>query len=302
LKKNFYPQENNLAQVWTIQKLLDWMVSRFTEEKIDSPRLSAELILSSVLQMERIQLYTHFDKEVEKPHLNKLHELVKRCLQNEPVQYLTGKCEFYSMSLKVSPACLIPRPETELLVERAIEFLRGREGRQYVCDLCTGCGCVAAAIAKNFPEAKVIATDICDKALSVAAENIKKHNLSERVELLQGDLFAPIIGRLDAKEFDLIVCNPPYVSGAEYEKLDAKVKNYEPKTALDGGADGLDVYRSIAAEAGGHLKKDGALILEIGYLQGQAVKKLLEDSKCFSPIKIEKDFSNNDRIVTAVKS
>ncbi|PKL51049.1 MAG: peptide chain release factor N(5)-glutamine methyltransferase [Planctomycetes bacterium HGW-Planctomycetes-1] len=291
-----------MAQVWTIQKLLDWMVGRFTEEKIDSPRLSAELILSSVLQMERIQLYTHFDKEVEKPQLGKLHELVKRCLQNEPVQYLTGKCEFYSLSLKVAPACLIPRPETELLVERAIEFLRGRAGKQYVCDLCTGCGCVAAAIAKNFPEAKVIATDICDKALSIAAENIKKHNLSERVELLQGDLFAPIISRLDVKEFDLIVCNPPYVSAAEYEKLDAKVKNYEPKTALDGGADGLDVYRRIAAQTGGYLKKDGALILEIGYLQGQAVKKLLEESNCFSPIKIEKDFSNNDRIVTAVKS
>ncbi len=278
------------------------MVGRFTEEKIDSPRLSAELILSFVLQMERIQLYMHFDKEIPKPQLDKLHSLVKRCLQNEPVQYLTGKCEFYSLSLKVSPACLIPRPETELLVERAIEFLRGREGKQYVCDLCTGCGCVAAAIAKNFPEAKVIATDICDKALSVAAENIKKHNLSERVELLQGDLFEPVISRLDVKEFDLIVCNPPYVSAAEYEKLDAKVKNYEPKTALDGGSDGLDVYRKIAAEAGGHLKKDRALILEIGYLQGQAVKKLLEESNCFSPIKIEKDFSNNDRIVTAVKS
>jgi release factor glutamine methyltransferase len=278
------------------------MVGHFTEKKIDSPRLSAELILSSVLQMERIQLYMHFDKEVEKSQLDKLHILVKRCIQHEPVQYLTGRCEFYSLSLKVAPACLIPRPETELLVERAIEFLRGREGKQYVCDLCTGCGCIAVAVAKNFPDAKVIATDICDKALTVAAENIAKYNLSERIELLQGDLFEPIISRLDVKEFDLIVCNPPYVSGDEYEKLDAKVKNYEPKLALDGGADGLDVYRRIAANAGGHLKKDGALILEIGYLQGQQVKKLLEDTNAFGPIKIEKDFCNNDRIITVIRA
>ncbi len=297
-----------MPQDWTIKKLLDWMVGHFTEKKIDSPRLSAELILSSVLQMERIQLYMHFDKEVDKPQLNKLHSLVKRCLQNEPVQYLTGRCEFYSLSFKVGPACLIPRPETELLVERAIEFLRGREGKQYVCDLCTGCGCIAAAVAKNFPDAKVIATDICDKALTVAAENIAKYNLSERIELLQGDLFEPIINRLDEGNlsacggFDLIVCNPPYVSRDEYEKLDEKVKNYEPKLALDGGSDGLDVYRRIAADAGGHLKKDGALILEIGYLQGQQVKKLLKESDCFGPIKIEKDFSNNDRIITVVRT
>ena len=290
-----------MAQAWTIQKLLDWMVGHFTEKKIDSPRLSAELILSSVLQMERIQLYMHFDKEVQRAQLDKHHNLVKRCLQNEPVQYLTGKCEFYSLSLKVAPACLIPRPETELLVERAIEFLRGRQGKQHVCDLCTGCGCIAVAVAKNFPDAKVIATDICDKALGIAAENMAKYNLSGQIELLQGDLFKPIISQLDVKGFDLIVCNPPYVSGAEYEKLDEKVKNYEPKLALDGGVDGLDVYQRIAAEAGGHLKKAGALILEIGYLQGQQVKKLLEDSGCFGPIKIEKDFSNNDRIITAIR-
>jgi len=277
------------------------MVSHFTDEKIDSPRLTAELLLSFVLEMERIQLYMHFDKVIGKPQLDKLHSLVKRCIQNEPVQYLTGRCEFYSLSLKVAPVCLIPRPETELLVERAIEFLRSREGEQYVCDLCTGCGCIAVAIAKNFSKAKIIATDICDEALSVAVENIKKYELDQRIELLQGDLFAPVINQLDIKEFDLIVCNPPYVSGDEYEKLDAKVKT-EPKLALDGGADGLDVYRRIAADSGGHLKKGGAILLEIGFAQGRQVKKLLEDTNVFGPIKIEKDFNNNDRVVIAVKT
>jgi release factor glutamine methyltransferase len=119
---------------------------------------------------------------------------------------------------------------------------------------------------------------------------------------LQGDLFEPVISQLDVREFDLIVCNPPYVSRAEYEKLGAKVKNYEPKLALDGGADGLDIYRRIAADVGGHLKKDGALLLETGFMQGEQVRKLLEDTNAFGQIKVEKDFNNNDRIITAVKA
>lgn len=283
------------------------MVSRFAEMKIDSPRLTAELLLSFVLQMERIQLYMNFEQPVPKEQLDKLHNLVNRCLQNEPVQYLTNRCEFYSLSFKVTPASLIPRPETEMLVERAIEFLRSRKGIQYVCDLCTGCGCIAAAIAKNFSDVKIIATDICGNALSVAAENIAKFNLEKKIELLQGDLFEPIVRELDVKNFsagggfDLIVCNPPYVSRAEYENLDEKVKKYEPKLALDGGEDGLDIYRWIASKAADFMKKGSALLLEIGLYQGPAVKKLLEDSDSFSPIRIEKDFNNNDRIVTAIK-
>lgn len=286
---------------WTIQKLLDWMVKHFTEKKIDSPRLTAELLLSSVLSMQRIELYMHFDREVDKPRLDILRELVKRCVRHEPVQYLIGRTEFYSLSLKVAPACLIPRPETELLVERAVEFLRGRTGTQYVCDLCTGCGCIAVAIAKNFADAKIIATDISDTALSIAAENISNQKLTDKIELLQGNLFEPVISQLDVKGFDLIVCNPPYVSHAEFEKLDAKVKNHEPKLALDGGADGLDIYRRIAAEIGNHLKNGGLLLLEIGYLQGGQVKTLLEETKIFSSIKIKKDLTANDRIVSAIK-
>jgi release factor glutamine methyltransferase len=188
-----------------------------------------------------------------------------------------------------------------MLVERAIEFLRSRAGAQYVCDLCTGCGCIAVVIAKNFSNTKIIATDICDKALRIAAQNVAKYQLEERIELLQGDLFEPVISQLDVREFDLIVCNPPYVSRSEYEKLDAKVKNYEPKLALDGGPDGLDIYRRIAADVGSHLKKDGALLLEIGFLQSPAVKKLLEDTNAFESVKVEKDFNNNDRIVTAIR-
>src|SRR4030042_157876 len=173
-------------ETWTIQKLLNWITGYFTEKEIDSPRLSAEILLSHVLGLKRIELYTQFDKLVDKEQLRQLHALVKRAGQDEPVAYLTGKTEFYSIELNVTPACMIPRPETELLVERAIEFLRARTadnaamqddlisggtdtGARFVCDLCTGSGCIAVAIAKNFPGARIIATDICDDALGAAA-------------------------------------------------------------------------------------------------------------------------------------
>lgn len=293
-----------MAEIWTIQKLLDWQVGFFTEKKIDSPRLTAEMLLCFVLGMKRIELYMHFDKVIEQSKLQQLRDLVKRCLANEPVQYLVGSCEFYSMTFKVSSDCLIPRPETELLVERAIEFLRTRAElpSQYVCDLCTGSGCIATAIAKNYKGGcLVIATDICDKALAVAAENVARYNLAEKVKLLRGDLFEPIIEQLDVKEFDLIVSNPPYVSDSEYETLHPKVKNYEPKLALAAGVDGLDIYKRIIARAAEHLKNDGALMLEIGYQQGPVVKDMLEKTNAFANITIEKDFNNNDRIITGVR-
>jgi release factor glutamine methyltransferase len=286
---------------WTIQKLLNWTAEYFKDKKLDAPRLSAELLLSHILAMKRIELYTQFDKPVAKPQLDKLHNLVKRAGQNEPVAYLIGKTEFYSLEIIVSPACLIPRPETELLAERAIEFLRGRTGKQFVCDLCTGSACIAVAIAKNFANADIIATDICDAALKVAAENIQKYQLNSRVKLLCGDLFEPIVPHLDIEKFDLLVCNPPYVSAGEFEILAQNVKDYEPKQALFAGEDGLDVYRRIAEKADAFLKPDGALMLEIGYSQGRSVSELLEHANCFRHITIEKDFNNNDRVITAVK-
>jgi len=298
----FHPCTYNLTmQNWTIQKLLNWVTEYLTGKRIDSPRLSAELLLSNVLNMKRIELYMYFDKPVKKEQLDILHNLVKRAGQDEPIAYLTGKTEFYSIELNITPDCLIPRPETELLVERAVEFLRKRCGRQSVLDLCTGCGCIAIAIAKNFADADIIATDISDTALKAAAENIEKHRLKDRIKLFCGDLFDPIVPGLDAAKFDLIVCNPPYVSASEFEKLDKNVKDYEPKIALFAGADGLDIYRRIIEGIDTFLKPDAALMLEIGYSQGQAVKELLEQAGCFAKVTIEKDFHNNDRIAIARK-
>jgi release factor glutamine methyltransferase len=288
-----------MADTWTIRKLIEWMVGYFTDRAIDTPRLTAELLLSHVLQMKRIELYMHFDKPVEPDKLAELRALVKRTSEHEPYAYLIGRTEFYSMEINVSRDCLIPRPETELLVERAIEFLRTRKagGTQKICDLCTGSGCIAVAIAKNFPDCKIIATDISDAALAVADINIKKHNLEKKIELLAGDLFAPVIAGLDETKFDLIASNPPYISESEFEQLDKNVKDHEPRQALYGGADGFDIYRRIIASVPEHLKPDGVLMMEIGYLQGDGIRKLLEP--VFSYVKIEKDISDNDRVVIA---
>ena len=289
-------------ETWTIQKLLNWVTEYLTAKGIESPRLSSELLLCHVLELKRIDLYTQFNKQVPQQQLNQLHDLVKRAGSYEPVAYLTGKTEFYSLELDITAVCMIPRPETELLVQRAIEFLRTRSGVQYVCDLCTGSGCIAVAIAKNFPDARITATDISAAALAVAARNVEKYRLKEQVRLLCGDLFESVIKQLDVSQFDLIVCNPPYVSTSEYEKLDKNIKDYEPQSALLAGEDGMDIYRRIVKEVDKFLKPGAALMLEIGYAQGSAVQDLLEQTSAFIDIKIEKDFHDNDRIVNAIKT
>lgn len=286
---------------WTIKKLLEWIIAYFEKSGVDAPRLSAELLLCHVLGLERIQLYTLYDRIVGPDQLAALREMVRRAAAHEPIAYLVGRCEFYSLPLKITPECLIPRPETEHLVERAIDFLRTRTGGQYVLDLCTGSGCIAAAIAKNVPNVSVIATDINDSALKIAAENIARHKLTDKVKLLCGDLFDPILKGLDQTHFDLIVCNPPYVSDLEYENLASNVREYEPKAALYGGADGLDVYKRILEKVEDFLQPDGTLMMEIGYAQGPAIRQMLETSGSFNNITIEKDFANNDRIVIAKK-
>lgn len=284
---------------WTIQKLLNWVTEYFTGKGIDSPRLSAEWLLCYVLGLKRIELYTQFNKVVGQEQLSQLHELVKRASAHEPIAYLTGKKEFYSLEFEITKDCLIPRPETELLVERAIEFLRTRNGEQFICDICTGSGCIAVAIARNFANCRIVATDISDAALAVAEKNVAKHGLMNRIKLLQGDLFEPVIAGLGPAKFDLIECNPPYVSEPEYQKLAPNVKNFEPKSALAAGNDGLDIIKKIIADAGQHLKPTGTLMLEIGNEQGNVVRNLLETAGYFGDVKIEKDYSNLDRLAIA---
>jgi release factor glutamine methyltransferase len=290
-----------MSEEWTIQKLLTWITDYLTQRQVDAPRLSAELLLSTVLGLRRIDLYVQFSRVAEKEQLARLRDLTKRAGLHEPVAYLVGKTEFYSLEIEVTKDCLIPRPETELLVQRTIEFLRAREGPQYVCDLCTGSGCIAVAIAKNFPNAKVVGADISAAALAVAARNVAKHGLDERVKLYSGDLFDALVPHVDVTSFDVVASNPPYVSDADYEKLDKNVKDYEPRQALLAGPEGLDVYKRIFEKTDPFLKSGGGLFLEIAYNQGQTVPRLLEQTGLFTDIKAEKDPHANDRLVTARK-
>lgn len=290
-----------MSEEWTIQKLLTWITDYLTQRQVDAPRLSAELLLSSVLGLRRIDLYVQFSRVVEKEQLARLRDLTRRAGLHEPVAYLVGKTEFYSLEIEVTRDCLIPRPETELLVQRTIEFLRTREGPQYVCDLCTGSGCIAVAVAKNFPGTKVVGADISAGALAVAARNVAKHGLTDRIQLYRGDLFEALVPHVDVTSFDVVASNPPYVGTAEYEKLDKNVKDYEPKEALLAGPEGLDVYRRMCEKIDPFLKSGGGFFLEIGYAQGQAVPQLVEETGLFTDIKVEKDLHANDRLVTARK-
>lgn len=284
------------TEPWSIKRLLSWTTDYFLEKQVDSARLCAELLLSHVLGLERIQLYVNFDKTVAPGHLDTLRPLVKRAGAHEPLAYLIGRTEFYSLPLIIEPGVLIPRPETELLVEKAIDFLREHPGSRKVLDLCTGSGCIAVAIARNHADARVTAADKSSIALDTARQNIAMHSLNDRVGLLEGDLFGPIPA---GERFDLIVSNPPYVSEQEYEALEPNVKDYEPREALLAGTDGLDFYRRIIADIGNFLTNDGTLMLETGYRQAQEVKKLLDNTELFQHIRTYKDMSGHERVVTA---
>ncbi len=284
---------------WTNTKLLDWMVSYLDKAGVESARLRSEMLLSHILGVQRIMLYINNPVAAEK--LTPLKELVRQAANHKPVEYIIGHTTFYSMTINVSGDTLIPRPETEDVVQHTIDALRGRGADcRRVLDLCTGSGCIAAAVAKNVPDCSVVATDVSPGALAVAAENFKLCKVDDRVVPLEGDLFEPLAG-LDDRVFDVIVSNPPYVTAAEYEQLDKNVRDYEPPAALLAGADGLDFYRRIAACAAEHLKADGVLVLEIGYQQADAVTALLKDTGGFAEVKVHKDFAGNNRVIVAQK-
>jgi release factor glutamine methyltransferase len=278
---------------WTTTKLLDWMVGYLEKAGVESARLRSEMILSHVLGVQRIMLYISSPVEADK--LTLLKELVRQAAGHKPVEYIIGHTTFYSMTISVSSDTLIPRPETEDLVRYVVDSLRENAGRR-VLDLCTGSGCIAAAIAKNVPDCSVVAADISDGALAVAADNFRMCGLERQIRVVRGDLFEP----LDGEKFDIIVSNPPYVSNDEYASLDKNVRDYEPACALLAGADGLDFYRKIIEQSPGYLNTGGKLLMEIGYNQADTVNKLLASSGNFTQIQTYKDFANNDRVVSAI--
>lgn len=258
-----------MAGTWTIGRVLGWTSEHFKRREIDSPRLTAELLLGTVLGLDRVALYTDFERPLVKGELAAYHALIERRAAGEPTHYLLGRREFFGRSFRVDPRVLVPRPETELVVEAALQRLaEGTAAR--VLDLCTGSGCIGLSLAAERALLHVVATDSSAAALEVARANAQALGVGERVDLLQGDLFEPV----GQQRFALIASNPPYVESGVIAKLSAEVQR-EPRAALDGGTDGLCLLRRIVAAAGEHLEAGGSLILEIGDRQGPALLELL---------------------------
>jgi release factor glutamine methyltransferase len=248
---------------WTTLGVLDWTTQRFTDAGIAGARLEAQLLLAHVLSCTRTQLYTGFDKPLAEAELAKYRELIRRRLAGEPVAYLLGEHEFWGLPFTVDPNVLVPRPDTETLIEVA----RARGG-QRVLDLCTGSGAIAIALAKELPAAQIVATELSPEAAAIATKNAERNQVKDRVDIRVGDLFAPVAG----ERFDLIVSNPPYIATAVIATLSPEVRR-EPKLALDGGADGLAFYDRICAAAREYLVPGGALVVEHGFDQADAVRE-----------------------------
>lgn len=283
------------GQVWTIGSILKWSEQYFGSHGAETPRLDAEVLLSYLLGQKRIFLYVHFDQPLTAEELARYREMVKRRAAGEPVAYICGEKEFMGLTFKVTPAVLVPQPDTETLVEAAIERLKGKEGAR-IADVCTGSGAIALALAHYLPETSVAATDISADAVSIAKENAESLGLSERVEFREGDLLAPLSG----EPFDAIVSNPPYIPSAEIAGLPREVRA-EPIIALDGGADGLDFYRCLARESAALLKGGGFLAVECGDTQAGAIAEMAKGGG-FGKTEILCDLADKERVVVLWKA
>lgn len=275
---------------WTTLAVLDWTTKRFTDAGIASARLEAQLLLAHVLQCSRTQLYTGFDKPLGETELAGYRELIKRRLAGEPVAYLLGEHEFWGMPFYVDPSVLVPRPDTETVVEVARSLRADRSAPCRVLDLCTGSGVLAVSLAKELPAARVVATDVSEPAVALARRNAERNGVADRVEVRLGDLWEPV----GDERFDLIVSNPPYIASAVIPTLAAEVKR-EPVLALDGGPDGLAFYDRICAAARMHLTPGGALVVEHGFDQADAVRERFVAAG-FSGVTLVHDLGKNPRV------
>lgn len=287
------------TQQWTVRRILEWTAGFFIRKRIDPARLSAELLLSHVLNQPRIKLYTDYERPLTQEELDVYRPLVQRAGEHEPIAYLTGKAHFFNLEFEVNRDVLIPRPDTETIVENVLQLARREGGFESprILDLCTGSGCIAAAIAAHLKTATVLATDFSAAAVAVAKRNIEALGLSDRVTVELGDLFDPLTRIVDAQPFDLLVSNPPYIPSAEVLKLDRSVKDYEPHTALDGGADGLDFHRRILEGLRERLRAGGQFFVEIMFDQGPRALELAQGFDFLDSLRIIKDHAGHSRVI-----
>jgi release factor glutamine methyltransferase len=276
----------------TIQRSAEFL----TQKGVDSPRLQAELLLAHVLKLPRMRLYLNFERTLTLTELDGMRDVVKRRGRREPLQHIVGSTSFCGYEIAVDRRVLVPRPETEVLAELGWEFLSTLNSRPSTClDFGTGSGCLAVALAMKCPQVQVTALDISPEALALARENVARHDLADRVRLVEGDRFAAL--PTDAR-FDLIISNPPYIPAAEIATLQPEVREFDPRAALDGGADGLDFIRQLAVEAGAFLAQGGRLMFEFGDGQADAARGIFTGQNWVVEA-VREDYSQRPRFLVA---
>ena len=282
-------------QVWTVKAALVWTTDFLADKGDEHPRRSAEWLLSAATGLSRIELYAYHDRPLTPEERVSLRAGVKRRAAGEPLQYVTGEVAFRHLILKVSPGVLIPRPETEVLAGEVLDALKGLEAPR-VADACTGSGCIALSIAQEHPGATVVATDLSPVAVEVAQANAARLGLAERVGVFEGDLLAPLPEELRG-HLDAVVSNPPYIPSADVPGLPEEVVGYEPHLALDGGEDGLEVFRRILLDSREWLRAGGLLAVELDERTVETAAK--EAQEWYEGVRVVTDLTGRDRVLTA---
>ncbi len=287
-----------MAAPWTIKKLLAWTDDFFDGHGIDSPRLTAEILLAHVLGMRRLDLYLQHDRPLDPQELAEFKALIQRRRDREPVAYITGKRGFFNDTFRVGKGVLIPRPDTEILVETAIEILSvPKDMPARVLELGVGSGAIIVSVASACPDHLFFGCDISSVAIGQARENAR-NLVQTAVHFFQGSWFDAVS---DHCRFDLILSNPPYISKADIETLEPEVRDHEPLLALDGGRDGLDAYRTIIARAGDKLSPGGQMLLEIGFDQKNGITALAEACTWVRDLLFKKDLAGHNRLAILKK-
>lgn len=292
LCKTIMRKASTSEHIWTVLELIRWGTEYFKAKDIDSPRLTIELMLCSVLEVSRISLYTQFDRPLLRDELDRLRSFVERRIKREPLQYILGEAFFFGLKFSVDRRVLIPRPETEILVERAIRWCKAFHSMELKClDIGTGSGCIPIAIAHHASNTQWLCIDDDPASLDLAASNVEIHGFGSRIEMRLMNFREEIPG----SQFNLITMNPPYIAPSEITNLDDEVKMYEPLRALTDDSDGLHFYRRMADVANDLLAKKGIILVEVGFDQSSSVVELFEDSG-FSTSVVE-DLSGIQRVV-----
>jgi release factor glutamine methyltransferase len=287
-----------MTEDWTVGRVVSWAADDFRRRGIESPRFEAELLLAHALEIDRMRVIIEATRPLSDGELARYRELIRRRRAGEPVAYIRGQKEFYGRVFHIDKRVLVPRPDTEILVETALRRTTASSmGARYL-DLCTGSGCVAVSLARERPTCKVFAVDLSPEALAVAGENALRLGSVFQMAFLLGDLFGPLTAVPELR-FELITANPPYITNSDFATLPADVRVFEPRMALTGGPDGLDVMRRVVGGARARLRSGGVLAVEMGAGQAESVKALFMDAG-FADIAVDKDYGGHERVVSGV--